>query len=249
MWRRPMAQATRPAAIEAGAVTPARATRGYPEPFAARVAGRERRALGDAFGLTNFGVNLTRLPPGGMSALRHTHMREDEFIYIIEGEPVLVTNAGETPLRPGMCAGFKAGSGDAHHLINRSGRDVVWRSATAIPEIPSSTRTTTSAERSPRMVTASSCIGTAPHTELPSFVETPILMARRRTLRVTLHYLRRGHAHRHIDAHQGFDADIGRFDPGGRDIDQCASDRNWRGGDEDHMVAFAADQDWSGHRQ
>src|SRR5438270_5566121 len=96
-----MAQATRPAAIEAGAVPPARPTRGYPDPFAARVAGRERRALGDAFGLTNFGVNLTRLPPGGMSALRHTHMREDEFIYIVEGEPVLVTNAGETPLASG----------------------------------------------------------------------------------------------------------------------------------------------------
>ena len=121
-----MSETTKPAAIEAGAVPPARATRGYPEPFAARVAGRERRALGDAFGLTNFGVNLTRLPPGGMSALRHTHMREDEFIYIVEGEPVLVTKAGETPLRPGMCAGFKAGSGDAHHLLNRSGRDVVY---------------------------------------------------------------------------------------------------------------------------
>ena len=78
------------------------------------------------FGLTNFGVNLTRLPPGGMSALRHTHRREDEFIYIIEGEPILVTNAGETPLRPGMCAGFRAGSGDAHHLLNRTGHDVVY---------------------------------------------------------------------------------------------------------------------------
>jgi len=84
-----------------------RAGRGYPEPFAARVAGRERRALGDAFGLANFGVNLTRLPPGGMSALRHTHMREDEFNLHPRGEPILVTNAGETPLRAGMCAGFK----------------------------------------------------------------------------------------------------------------------------------------------
>jgi len=117
---------SKPAAIEATSVPPSRATCGYPEPFAARVAGRERRALGDAFGLTNFGVNLTRLPPGSMSALRHTHMREDEFIYIIKGEPVLVTNLGETPLRPGMCAGFKAGSGDAHHLLNRTGRDVVY---------------------------------------------------------------------------------------------------------------------------
>lgn len=121
-----MAQTTKPAAIEARAVPAARASRGYPEPYAARVAGRERRALGDEFGLTNFGVNLTRLPPGCMSALRHSHSREDEFIYIVEGEPVLVTNVGETQLRPGMCAGFKAGSGDAHHLINRSGSDVVY---------------------------------------------------------------------------------------------------------------------------
>jgi uncharacterized cupin superfamily protein len=116
----------RPTAIEAASVPPSRAGRGYPEPFAVRVAGRERRVLGDAFGLTKFGVNLTRLPPGGMSALRHTHTREDEFIYIVEGEPLLVTNAGETQLRPGMCAGFKAGSGNAHHLLNRSGRDVVY---------------------------------------------------------------------------------------------------------------------------
>jgi uncharacterized cupin superfamily protein len=121
-----MSEAAKPVAVEATAVPLTRASRGYPEPFAGRVAGRERRALGEVFGLTNFGVNLTRLPPGCMSALRHTHTREDEFIYIVEGEPVLVTNAGETPLRPGMCAGFKAGSGDAHHLINRSGRDVAY---------------------------------------------------------------------------------------------------------------------------
>jgi uncharacterized cupin superfamily protein len=117
---------TKPAAMDAASVSPTRASRGYPEPYAARVAGRERRALGDAFGLTNFGVNMTRLPAGCQSALRHTHMREDEFIYIVEGEPVLVTNRGETQLRHGMCAGFKAGSGDAHHLINRSGQDVVY---------------------------------------------------------------------------------------------------------------------------
>lgn len=121
-----MSASAKPAAIEAASVPPSRPGRGYPEPFAARVAGRVRRALGDAFGLTNFGVNLTRLPPGGMSALRHTHLREDEFIYVLEGEPVLLTNAGETPLRPGMCAGFKAGSGDAHHLINRGARDAVY---------------------------------------------------------------------------------------------------------------------------
>jgi len=117
---------SKPTAIDAASVPPSRAGRGYPEPFAARVTGRERRVLGDAFGLTSFGVNLTRLPPGGMSALRHTHTREDEFIYVIEGEPILMTNAGETQLRPGMCAGFKAGSGDAHHLLNRSGGDVIY---------------------------------------------------------------------------------------------------------------------------
>src|SRR5215475_3317986 len=121
-----MSEANKPAAIVAAAVSPAHAGRGYPEPFTARVAGRERRALGDAFGLTHFGVNLTRLPPGGMSALRHAHMHEDEFVYIVEGAPILVTDQGETQLHAGMCAGFKAGSGDAHHLINRSERDVVY---------------------------------------------------------------------------------------------------------------------------
>jgi uncharacterized cupin superfamily protein len=171
-----MSEATKPAAI--GAVPPARSARGYPEPFAARVAGRERRVLGDMFGLTNFGVNLTKLPPGGMSALRHTHTCEDEFVYIVEGEPVLVTNAGETPLRPGMCAGFKAGSGDAHHLSTAAAAtSSIWRSATANPEIPSSTPTTTLAERSPRMANAFSCIATARRIEALSFVETPFLMA------------------------------------------------------------------------
>ncbi|MGH7045389.1 MAG: cupin domain-containing protein [Stellaceae bacterium] len=121
-----MAEGRIPQAIEAGSVPPAVPGRGYPEPFAQRVAGRVRRPLGDLFGLTNFGVNMTRLPPGGASALRHTHSREDEFIYILEGEPVLVTNAGEAMLRPGMCAGFKAGSGDAHHLLNRTMHDVVY---------------------------------------------------------------------------------------------------------------------------
>jgi uncharacterized cupin superfamily protein len=90
------------------------------------MAGREKRPLGDLFGLTNFGVNLTRLVPGAVSALRHAHSRQDEFIYILQGEPTLVTNAGETQLRPGMCAGFKAGTGDAHHLANRTTTEVVY---------------------------------------------------------------------------------------------------------------------------
>jgi len=95
-------------------------------PFAARLAGREKRVLGDVFGLTNFGVNLTRLPPGAISAFRHAHTRQDELVYILEGEPILINDAGETKLRPGMVAGFKAGTGDAHQLVNRGTSDVVF---------------------------------------------------------------------------------------------------------------------------
>jgi uncharacterized cupin superfamily protein len=98
----------------------------YPEPFASRMAGRDKRPLGDLFGLTNFGVNITRLAPGGCSALRHAHTKQDEFIYILEGSPTLVTDAGRTALHPGMCAGFKTGSGDAHCLVNETGADVVY---------------------------------------------------------------------------------------------------------------------------
>lgn len=98
----------------------------YPEPFASRMTGREKRHLGDVFGLTNFGVNLTRLAPNAISALRHAHTRQDEFIYILEGSPVLITDAGETQLSPGMCAGFRAGTGNAHQLVNRTGEEVVY---------------------------------------------------------------------------------------------------------------------------
>lgn len=98
----------------------------YPEPFAWRVKGREKRVLGEVFGLSSFGVNLTRLAPGAVSSLRHAHSRQDEFIYVLEGHPTLVTDAGETPLGPGMCAGFRAGSGDGHHLQNRSATDVLY---------------------------------------------------------------------------------------------------------------------------
>ncbi|CAH1190688.1 Cupin [Candidatus Nitrotoga sp. BS] len=96
----------------------------YPEPFASRMAGREKRPLGDLFGLSNFGVNLTKLLPGAGSALRHAHSKQDEFIYILHGHPMLVTDAGETQLSPGMCAGFKAGTGNAHQLLNRTGEEV-----------------------------------------------------------------------------------------------------------------------------
>ncbi len=97
----------------------------YPAPFDADCAGRERRRLGDAFGLTQFGVNLLRLPPGQWSSQRHWHHGEDEFVYVLDGEVTLVTDAGEQILGPGMVAGFKAGVPDGHHLVNRSGRDAV----------------------------------------------------------------------------------------------------------------------------
>lgn len=80
----------------------------YPEPFASRMAGREKRPLGDLFGLKNFGVNLTRLAPNAVSALRHAHTKQDEFIYVLQGRPTLHTDEGRTQLLPGMCAGFKA---------------------------------------------------------------------------------------------------------------------------------------------
>jgi uncharacterized cupin superfamily protein len=78
------------------------------------------------FGLSNFGVNLTRLEPGGSSALRHAHSKQDEFVYIIEGQPTLITDAGETKLCPGQCAGFKAGTGNGHRLINRTSESVIF---------------------------------------------------------------------------------------------------------------------------
>ena len=98
----------------------------YPPLLADRVAGRDKRPLGDLFGLSNFGVNLTRLAPGAWSALRHAHTLQDEFVYILEGHPTLRTDAGDTPLSPGMCAGFKAATGDGHHLVNDTERDVVF---------------------------------------------------------------------------------------------------------------------------
>jgi uncharacterized cupin superfamily protein len=92
----------------------------YPEPFRSRMGDRVKRRLGDACGLTRFGVNLVTLGPGGQSALRHWHTLEDEFVYVLSGEVVLVTWQGEQRLSAGMCAGYPAGSRDAHHFINRS---------------------------------------------------------------------------------------------------------------------------------
>jgi uncharacterized cupin superfamily protein len=113
-------------AIVAAEAAPRTKPSNYPEPFFSRMGKRVKRPLGDLFGLNNFGVNLTRILPGGQSALRHAHSKQDEFVYILEGSPLLITDAGETPLEPGMCAGFKAGTGNGHHLVNRTAEDVVY---------------------------------------------------------------------------------------------------------------------------
>jgi len=102
-----------------------RSSTAYPDQFKPVVAGREKTALGNAAGLTQFGVNLTRLKPGAASALRHWHENEDEFVYVLEGELVLVEDEGETVLGPGDCAGFKANIPNGHHLINRTNRDAL----------------------------------------------------------------------------------------------------------------------------
>jgi uncharacterized cupin superfamily protein len=88
--------------------------------------GREKRALGDFFGLANFGVNLTRLAPGAVSSLRHAHSRQDEFVYVLQGHPTLLTDRGPSTMGPGDCAGFRAGSGDAHCLRNDTDAPVVY---------------------------------------------------------------------------------------------------------------------------
>ena len=111
-----------PVAVVAVDAAPRTKPSNYPEPFASRTAGRVKRPLGDLFGLKNFGVNLTRLTPGAVSALHHSHSRQDEFIYVVAGEPTLLTDTEEVVLRPGMVAGFAAG-GVAHHLENRTTQD------------------------------------------------------------------------------------------------------------------------------
>ena len=124
--RLPMPDSAKPVALVASEAPRRAKASNYPEPFASAMAGREKRPLGDLFGLTNFGVNLTRLAPKAVSALRHAHTKQDEFIYILQGHPLLHTDEGSTQLSPGMCAGFKAGTGNAHRLINESVQDVVY---------------------------------------------------------------------------------------------------------------------------
>jgi len=98
----------------------------YPEPWRAITEGREKTALGDVVGLTQFGVNLTRLKPGAASALRHWHEAEDEFVYVLEGEIMLIEDGSTTVLQRGDAAGFKAGVANGHHLVNKSQRDAVY---------------------------------------------------------------------------------------------------------------------------
>jgi uncharacterized cupin superfamily protein len=117
------------------ASVPERRGSGYPEPFDAPCAERIRQRLGDAGGLTQYGVNLMRLPPGGWSSQRHWHSHEDEFVYLLEGELVLVEDEGETLLRAGDAAAFPKGSGNGHHMQNRSDAVAVYLEVgTRLPE-------------------------------------------------------------------------------------------------------------------
>jgi uncharacterized cupin superfamily protein len=102
------------------------ASSGYPQPYRAAVAGRSRQRLGNVVGLDQFGVNLTRLQPGAQSALRHWHAAEDEFVFMVEGTLVLCEDDGETVLKSGDAAGFKAGVANGHCLVNRSSQDAVY---------------------------------------------------------------------------------------------------------------------------
>ena len=110
---------TKPSRLDPKTVTPRTGTI-YPPEFAGPLKGREKRALGDFFGLTQYGVNLATLAPGTWSSQRHWHEKEDEFIFVIEGDITLIDDAGEHPLKPGMCAGFKAGVANGHHLVNKT---------------------------------------------------------------------------------------------------------------------------------
>ena len=105
---------------------PVRQGSGYPAPFDQPCAERTRRRLGNAGGLQDFGVNLMTLPPGGWSSQRHWHSHEDEFVYLLEGELILVEDGGESVLRAGDCAAFAKNSGNGHHLINRSSETAVY---------------------------------------------------------------------------------------------------------------------------
>lgn len=121
-----MKQESTPTAIHVNEVPIRRQTSIYPEPFATRMSGRQKRQLGDFFGLLNFGINLTALAPKAMSALRHAHSKQDEFIYILSGHPTLYTDTGPVVLGPGMCAGMRAGAGEACNLVNETSEEVTY---------------------------------------------------------------------------------------------------------------------------
>jgi uncharacterized cupin superfamily protein len=121
-----MSEKKSPAAVIAAEVPARSKPSAYPEPFASRMSGRAKSQLGEIFGLANFGVNLTRLAPHAVSALRHAHSKQDEFVYILQGHPTLHTDEGRSTLGPGMCAGFKAGTGNGHRLINETSEEVVY---------------------------------------------------------------------------------------------------------------------------
>lgn len=106
--------------VDAVAIPPRSKVSLYPEPFASRMVGRQKRQLGELFGLRNFGINLTTLAPGAVSSIHHCHTRQDEFVYVIAGRPTLYTTEGRFELSEGMCVGFPAGSGNAHHLHNET---------------------------------------------------------------------------------------------------------------------------------
>lgn len=117
---------TQQVATSAEEVPPRKKASNFPEPFASRMQGRTVRPLGEYFGLRNFGVNRVTLVPGAVSAPRHSHSRQDEFVYVLASGPLLVTDAGPMQLRPGMCTGFLAGTGNAHQLVNQTATDCVY---------------------------------------------------------------------------------------------------------------------------
>ena len=114
-----------PVAVDATTL-PVKTGSGYPAPYDEPCKERQRQVLGDVFGLNDFGVNLMTLPPGAWSSQRHWHTHEDEFVYVLSGTATLVTDAGETSLTPGMCAGFAAGDANGHHLVNKSDEPFVY---------------------------------------------------------------------------------------------------------------------------
>ena len=121
-----MLEKSNPIAIIASEAPARTKSSAYPEPFASQMTGRRKQPLGDLFGLTNFGVNLTRLAPGAVSALRHAHTKHDEFVYTLQGHPMPHTDEGRSRLLPGMCVAFKTGTGNDHRLINETEEEVVY---------------------------------------------------------------------------------------------------------------------------